>query len=146
MNAETNKKEIAVVVGTAGAFGRAIVKRLLDARLTVIAVGRSKQSLDELASAHPGVRPCVAELGSHWTIDNLIVDLKSRHAVIEWTHFKTRHGLMLRGDEWYRFGETGRIQEIRAYYACPAADGVAAHGLGGFDYSGRGYPMKVPNP
>lgn len=87
---------------------------------------------------------CVAELSSRWTIDNLVIDLRSRQAVIEWTHFKTRLGLLLRGDEWYRFNEEGLIMEIRAYYACPAQDGQPAHGLGGFDYAERGYPMEYP--
>lgn len=71
MNTETNSKELAVVVGATGAFGKAIVKRLLDAGLTVIAVGRSKQALDELASTHPGVRPCVADISSDDSIDTI---------------------------------------------------------------------------
>ena len=76
------------------------------------------------AIAHCWVR-CVAELGSHWTVDNFAGDPQSGQAVIEWTHFKRKPGLILRGDEWYRFADDGRIVEIRAYYAAPTHDGAA---------------------
>lgn len=85
---------------------------------------------------------CVQELGSHWTVDNFVGDPATRKVAIEWSHFKQKPGLLLRGDEWYRFGEDGRILEIRAYYAAPTHDGVTAHGLGSFDYAGRGYPLQ----
>ena len=77
--------------------------------------------------------------------DRVIVDAPRLQAVIEWTHFKPRHGIHLRGDEWYVFSGRGLIREIRAYYACPAAsDPIRSHGLGDFDYAGRGYPMSAP--
>jgi ketosteroid isomerase-like protein len=85
---------------------------------------------------------CVAEIGSHWTVDNFAGDPESMQAVIEWSHFKRKQGLLLRGDEWYRFRSDGKILEIRAYYASPTHDGVVEHGIGGFDYAGRGYPMR----
>jgi ketosteroid isomerase-like protein len=88
---------------------------------------------------------CVAQIGSHWTVDNVVANAENGQAVIEWTHFKTRLGQVLRGDEWYRFASDGRILEIRAYYACPTHAGVAEHGLGGFAYADRGYPM-APKP
>lgn len=84
---------------------------------------------------------CVEEWGSHWTVDNFVGDPDNGQAVIEWSHFKRKPGLLLRGDEWYRFDTDGRILEIRAYYACPTHAGVQDHGIGGFDYAGRGYPM-----
>lgn len=84
---------------------------------------------------------CVAELGSRWTVDNFAGDPASGQAVIEWTHFKPKVNLVLRGDEWYRFDGDGRIIEIRAYYACPTHDGIRHHGIGGFDYAARGYPL-----
>lgn len=84
---------------------------------------------------------CVAELGSHWTVDSFIGDAATGRAVIEWTHFKRKQGVVLRGDEWYRFAPDGRIAEIRAYYACPPHAGVREHRIGGFDYAGRGYPL-----
>ena len=87
----------------------------------------------------------VDRLGSLWTIDSILVDAARREAVIEWTHWKTKLGVFLRGDEWYRFDETGRIVEIRAYYACPPdADSGSNNELGGFDYEGRGYPLTPP--
>lgn len=84
---------------------------------------------------------CVREFGSSWTVDNLVVDVPARQAVIEWTHFKPKTGGYLRGDEWYRFDPAGLIIEIRAYYACPTHAGVAVHQIGDFPYAARGYPM-----
>ena len=57
--------------------------------------------------------------GSYWTVDQVITDPATGRAVIEWTHFKRKAGVMLRGDEWYKFSERGLISEIRAYYASP---------------------------
>ena len=86
---------------------------------------------------------CVNEIGSHWTVDNFAGDPESGQAVIEWTHFKNKLGLILRGDEWYRFADDGRITEIRAYYAAPTHAGVKEHRIEGLDYAGRGYPMAA---
>ncbi len=87
----------------------------------------------------------VARLGSQWTIESILVDAVKREAVIEWTHWKTKLATHLRGDEWYRFDAAGRITEIRAYYACPPAQGgVSNSDLGGFDYAGRGYALTPP--
>lgn len=86
----------------------------------------------------------VQTFGSYWTVDHFIGEPETRRAVIEWTHFKRAQNTMLRGDEWYLFSEAGLIQEIRAYYASPQDRGLAALELGGFDYEGRGYPLKAP--
>ena len=87
----------------------------------------------------------VEELGSVWTVDRVLTDPERAEAVIEWTHFKTSDGTVLRGDEWYEFDpETGLIREIRAYYAAPQSEALDEHGLGGFDYEGRGYPTEAP--
>lgn len=91
-----------------------------------------------------GWQQCVERLGSRWTVDRIVVDPVANEAVIEWTHFKPSQGAHLRGAEWYRFDEQGLILEIRAYYATPAHEGVAAHELEGFDYRGRGYPLTPP--
>jgi 2-keto-4-pentenoate hydratase len=89
----------------------------------------------------------VARLGSQWTIESVLVDPVRREAVIEWTHWKTKLGTHLRGNEWYRFDAAGRIAEIRAYYACPPAPGGAQDSdLGGFDYARRGYTLTPPLP
>ena len=45
----------------------------------------------------------VRTLGSHWTVDEIICDPDTDRAVIEWTHEKTKAGVVLRGDEWYHF-------------------------------------------
>lgn len=87
----------------------------------------------------------VENLGSVWTVDHVIVDAGKLQAVIEWTHFKPKQGVYLRGDEWYAFSQRGLIREIRAYYACPAATAERrSHELGDFDYAARGYPLKPP--
>ena len=62
----------------------------------------------------------VEKLGSVWTVDHVICDPETGRAVIEWTHFKTDQGTVLRGDAWYVFDqETRLIREIRAYFASP---------------------------
>ena len=92
-----------------------------------------------------GWRIAVQNLGSIWTIDRVIVDAPKLEAAIEWTHFKPKQGIYLRGDEWYIFSERGLIREIKAYYAAPT-DAVHPHSheIGDFDYPGRGYPMTPP--
>lgn len=88
----------------------------------------------------------VRNLGSIWTIDRILVDAGRLEAVIEWTHFKPKAGVYLRGDEWYVFSERGYIAEIRAYYACPAStEPVRSHMLGDYEYDVRGYPMEPPD-
>jgi ketosteroid isomerase-like protein len=91
-----------------------------------------------------GWQQCVASLDSRWTIDRVVVDVEANEAAIEWTHWKPAQKSFLRGAEWYRFDEDGKILEIRAYYASPTHPGVAAHELGDFDYAGRGYPLEPP--
>ena len=87
----------------------------------------------------------VNNLGSVWTIDRIIVDANKLLAVVEWTHFKPKAGVYLRGDEWFIFSEEGLIKEIRAYYACPAStDPVRNHMVGDLDYEELGYPMEPP--
>ena len=87
----------------------------------------------------------VENFGSVWTVDHVVTDPGTGRAVIEWTHFKTFQGTVLRGDEWYVFSpETGLIREIRAYYASPQDASLERLELGGFDYAGRGYALEPP--
>ena len=89
----------------------------------------------------------VAIRGSAWTVDRTVCEPESDQAVIEWTHYKTRDGTVLRGDEWYLFDpETGLIAEIRAYYASPQDPSRQRLELDGFDYQGRGYHSESPVP
>ncbi|MDB5369067.1 MAG: nuclear transport factor 2 family protein [Roseomonas sp.] len=87
---------------------------------------------------------CVRELGSQWTIERIMLaEGGAPEAVIEWTHWKRKKNSALRGDEWYRFDpESGKISEIRAYYAAPASKDVPIDELHEFDYAGRGYALK----
>jgi len=84
----------------------------------------------------------VRTIGSAWTVDAVVVDESRQQATAEWTHFKQSSAITLRGCEWYVFSANGLISEIRAYYASPQAEGLTHLGLGGYDYAGRGYPMK----
>ena len=87
----------------------------------------------------------VANLGSYWTVDGIVVAPEDDQAVIEWTHFKTKQGTRLRGAEWYFFDPaSGLIADIRAYYASPQDPGLKELELGGFDYEGLGYPLAPP--
>lgn len=84
-------------------------------------------------------------LGSYWTIDRMVCDPASHQAVIEWSHFKTKQGKVLRGDEWYVFDpDSGLIAEIRAYYASPQDPSLERLELGGYDYAAGGYPLALP--
>lgn len=88
----------------------------------------------------------VHNLGSIWTIEQVITDPEDARAVIEWTHYKTFSGTVLRGDEWYIFDRaTGLIREIRAYYASPQAADLQRLELAMFDYAGRGYSLQPPD-
>lgn len=90
-------------------------------------------------------RTAVEQLGSYWTVDRMLCDPTSHQAVIEWSHFKTKAGSVLRGDEWYRFDPaSGLIEEIRAYYASPQDPSLDRLELGGYDYAGRGYATAPP--
>ena len=78
-----------------------------------------------------GWQAAVAKLGSYWTIDRMIVDPDTDQAAMEWTHFKTKQGVVLRGAEWYFFDkQSGLITEIRAYYASPQGQEPPEAGAG----------------
>ena len=85
------------------------------------------------------------ELGSRWALERVAVDAEMNTAVAEWSHYKTKQGTVLRGDEWYEFDDdSGLISEIRAYYASPQAADLQRLELAEFDYAGRGYSNRPP--
>lgn len=87
----------------------------------------------------------VANLGSIWTVDQVICEPATARAVIEWTHFKTFEDTILRGDEWYVFDrDSGLISEIRAYYASPQDPDLDRLEIEGLDYEERGYATEPP--
>lgn len=89
---------------------------------------------------------CVENLGSKWTIEKVLASSDGREAVIEWTHWKTALGQVLRGDEWYIFNhDITRIVEIRAYYASPVNHDRPINCLHDFDYEERGYHLSPPS-
>jgi NAD(P)-dependent dehydrogenase (short-subunit alcohol dehydrogenase family) len=61
--------QLAVVVGATGSMGKVIAKRLSDAGLAVLAVGRGEGALRELEQRLPGARGCVADVASDQAID-----------------------------------------------------------------------------
>ncbi|HWK45195.1 MAG TPA: nuclear transport factor 2 family protein [Stellaceae bacterium] len=87
---------------------------------------------------------CVENLGSQWTIEKVLCSSTAPEAVIEWTHWKAKAKTALRGDEWYVFNTaSGRISEIRAYYASSADPSIPISELADFDYAARGYHLKA---
>ena len=87
----------------------------------------------------------VEKLGSYWTIDNIVVDINKNEAVIDWTHFKTKLGVTLRGSEWYIFDdESGLIKELWAYYASPQDKTLKNLEIYGMDYKKRGIATSPP--
>jgi NAD(P)-dependent dehydrogenase (short-subunit alcohol dehydrogenase family) len=58
-------EEIGVVVGATGTIGQAVIRRLTRRGLPVVAVARSQDDLDKLASADELVTPCPADIGSN---------------------------------------------------------------------------------
>jgi NAD(P)-dependent dehydrogenase (short-subunit alcohol dehydrogenase family) len=61
--------EIAVIVGATGAFGQAMVRRLLGRGLGVIAVARDASVLAALAVQYPGVIACESDISSDAAIE-----------------------------------------------------------------------------
>ncbi len=60
-----------IVVGATGAFGRAIVKKMLRRGLSVLAVARSESALSALAEQEPGVRCCCADIADDQAISQI---------------------------------------------------------------------------
>ena len=74
------------------------------------------------------------------------VTVDSDEAVAEWTHWRTKDGTYLRGDEWYVFDrDSGLITEIRAYFAAAWDPSLEKSEIPGFDYAGRDYPLTPPD-
>lgn len=84
----------------------------------------------------------VKQKGSRWTIDRLISN--GNEVAVEWTHFKTGIGEVIRGAEWYEFDAAGKIAEIRAYYASPRDAGLQVNELEGFPYAEKGFATQPP--
>lgn len=62
-------KEWVVVVGATGAFGSVMVERFLARGLGVVAVARSAATLDALATAHPGLVACQADIAQDSAVE-----------------------------------------------------------------------------
>lgn len=60
-----SEADLCVVVGATGTIGAAVVRRLADRGLRVLAVARSADALAGLAGAVPAVVPCVADIGTN---------------------------------------------------------------------------------
>ncbi|KWT70790.1 SDR family oxidoreductase [Comamonas testosteroni] len=69
------RKEIAIVVGSTGAMGQVITRRLSDAGLQVVAVARTAEALQALAQQVPGIRACAADIADDSAIEALRAQL-----------------------------------------------------------------------
>ncbi len=63
--------EIAVVVGSTGAMGQVIARRLAQCGLKVVAVARSEASLASLVAEAPGIVACAADIASDSAIESI---------------------------------------------------------------------------
>lgn len=72
-----------MVVGATGAFGNAIVDRLAAEGLSVVAVARSNDTLALLQDRVPGLKACVADIGSDTAMEAIaaVVDRPVRMVV-----------------------------------------------------------------
>lgn len=104
---------------------------------------------------HPTIRGA-AHLARHWAKFKRVLAPVWRierlaesadEVVTEWSCAHTPAAgtarRIFRGSEWYAFGTTGRIAEIRAYYAYDVA---GDRQLPDFDYAARGYLTKFDVP
>ncbi|MCY0964701.1 SDR family NAD(P)-dependent oxidoreductase [Parathalassolituus penaei] len=64
-----NNKKTAVVVGATGAFGQAIIKKLISRGLHVVAVARTASSLAALENQYPGIGVCIADISDDSSIE-----------------------------------------------------------------------------
>ena len=64
-----NNKKTAVVVGATGAFGQAIIKKLVSRGLHVIAVARTASALAALENQYPGIGVCIADISDDSSIE-----------------------------------------------------------------------------
>jgi NAD(P)-dependent dehydrogenase (short-subunit alcohol dehydrogenase family) len=64
-----SQRDMVVIVGSTGAMGEVITRRLASAGMQVLAVARTEQVLQGLVEAVPGVRPCVADIGDDRAIN-----------------------------------------------------------------------------
>lgn len=65
------KRELAVLVGATGGLGGAVARRLVDAGLQLLAVGRSEKELRALAESSEHIRYCVADIGDDSAIEKI---------------------------------------------------------------------------
>jgi NAD(P)-dependent dehydrogenase (short-subunit alcohol dehydrogenase family) len=83
MTNTNNFKELAVVVGATGAFGKVIVAKLAAAGLGVIAVARSAEHLTALVKENSNVMPCIADIASDSSMQQIsdVIDKPVRMVV-----------------------------------------------------------------
>ncbi len=62
-------QDLAIVVGSTGAMGQVITRRLADAGLRVVAVARSAERLQALTRQVPGIRACTADIADDSATD-----------------------------------------------------------------------------
>lgn len=65
---------LSVIAGATGEIGRTVAARLVDEGHRLLALARREGPLDELATAHPGIRTCAVDLADERAVER-IVDL-----------------------------------------------------------------------
>lgn len=69
--AESTKEGVAVVVGATGAVGEAVVRKLVEGDVPVLAVARSEDDLKKLAAENDLITPCAADIGDNAAIERI---------------------------------------------------------------------------
>jgi len=65
------KQEQAVILGATGTVGSAILTRLVARGMRVVAVARTSDKLDALATTSPQIKPCVADIADDASITTI---------------------------------------------------------------------------
>ncbi|WP_349358125.1 nuclear transport factor 2 family protein [Stappia sp.] len=73
--------------------------------------------------------------GAYWVLDTVFADPQAGTAVAEWTAVKPAQKIWFRGVDVFRFAATGKIREVRVYYAAPRDPAIGPNELGGYDYA-----------
>jgi short-subunit dehydrogenase len=77
-----SEDQVAVVTGATGGIGAAVVAQLSAAAYTVLAIGRDKGRLDELAREHRAVTPIQADLAEPTTLSSIVPKIDRLDALI----------------------------------------------------------------
>ena len=75
MNSE--KSGQAVIVGATGTMGSAVVSKLIEREIPILAVARSADKLAELATSSELITTCVADIGDNAAMDQIATQINA---------------------------------------------------------------------